>query len=163
MKHPSVPTRRKSQSAAPTPVEAVMTKRLVTLSPHNSFEEAVAVMSNQPFRHLLVVDSGGRLAGVLSDRDLLRGLIRAPDWNNTPVTELMARDPVVVGLKTSLSAAVRKILQHRVNCLPVIDGGGRVQGIVTSTDLLKTFLRLLGQIARARSPRVRKRKRGKVR
>lgn len=151
-------SRRSKNRPAPTPVEAVMTRRLVTLSPHNSFEEAVAVMANQPFRHLLVVDSGGRLAGVLSDRDLLRGLIRAPDWNNTPVTELMARDPVVVGLKTSLSAAVRKILQHRVNCLPVLDGSRRVQGIVTSTDLLRTFLKLLRQIERAVPKRARTRK-----
>ena len=154
MNRASVSPRSKNRPA-PTLVEAVMTRRLVTLSPHNSFEEAVAVMANQPFRHLLVVDSGGRLAGVLSDRDLLRGIIRAPDWNNTPVTELMARDPVVVGLKTSLSAAVRKILQHRVNCLPVLDGSRRVQGIITSTDLLRAFLRLLRHSERAGPKRAR--------
>lgn len=146
-------------STAPTQVEAVMTKRVLALSPDNSFEEAVAMMANHPFRHLLIIDAGGRLAGLISDRDLLRALIRAPDWNNTPVTELMTRDPVVVGLKTPLSAAVRRILLHRVNCLPVTDSGGRVHGIVTSTDLLKTFLRLQRYIERAKPKKPRRKKR----
>lgn len=153
MKRASVPPLPKTYTTAPTRVEAVMTKRLVSLSPHNSFEEAVAVMANQPFRHLLVIDPMGRLAGVLSDRDVLRGLIRAPDWNDTAVTELMTRDPVVVGIRTPLSTALRRLLEHRVNCLPVTDGDGRVLGIVTSTDLLKAFLKIQSQIERDRPKR----------
>lgn len=141
--------KRETFSKAPTRVEAVMTRRVVTLSASNSCEEALAMMANHPFRHLLVVDADEQLCGVLSDRDLLRALIRTSDWSRTSVTELMTRDPVTVRLKTRLSAAVKRMLAHRVNCLPVTDGAGRVQGIMTSTDLLKAFLKLQRHIERS--------------
>lgn len=150
--------KRESFSKVPTRVEAVMTKRVVTLSASNSFEEALAMMANHPFRHLLVVDTAGQLCGVLSDRDLLRALIRISDWSGTSVAELMTRDPIAVSLKTLLSTAVRKMLSHRVNCLPVTDGIGRVDGIVTSTDLLKTLLRLQRHIERSGEKRPRRKR-----
>ena len=152
--------KRESFSKAPTRLEAVMTKKVVTLSARNSFEEALAMMANHPFRHLLVVDAEGQLCGLLSDRDLLRALNRTSDWSRTSVNELMTRDPVTVRLNTPLSAAVRRMLSHRVNCLPVTDGVGRVQGIVTSTDLLRTFLRLQRRIEQPGEKRPKRKRKG---
>lgn len=149
----------KAFSTALTRVGAVMTKDVVTLSPHNAFDEAIAVMANHPFRHLLVVEPGGHLVGVISDRDLLRALIRTRDWDKTTVAEVMTRDPVVLRLQTSLSNAIGMMLAHRVNCLPVTDKRGRVHGIVTSTDLLRTFLQVQQYIEQSRGRRLRRRKR----
>ncbi len=55
-------------------VPDVMTKKVVTLSLDHSLQEAVRLFGRHTFHHLPVVDQNGRLAGVVSDRDVLRGL-----------------------------------------------------------------------------------------
>jgi CBS domain-containing protein len=126
-------------AVTPTHVEEVMTREVVTLSPNHSFQEAITLVARHRFRHLLVVDTAGRLAGVLSDRDLLRFMIREPHWDEATVAEVMKTDPVTVQCDTRLSTATTEMLSRRINCLPVVDEEGRVRGILTSTDLLKAF------------------------
>ena len=124
---------------APMCVGELMTSRLVSLSPHHTFKEALSLMTNHPFRHFLVLEKNDQLAGVVSDRDLLRVLARDPDWEATTVSEVMTRDPLTVRPETPVSSAVVEVLARRINCLPVVDMDGRACGIVTSTDLLQVF------------------------
>jgi CBS domain-containing protein len=62
----------------------------------------------------------------------------------------MTPDPVTVKRETPLSIAVAKIVSKRINCLPVLDDEGKVCGIVTSTDLLKAYQKLLQSLERTR-------------
>lgn len=130
----------KELPATPTTVSEVMTRNVVTLSPRHTFQEAIGLMANRPFRHFLVVEEDRQLVGVVSDRDLLRILARTPNWQKTTVGEVMREEAVTVRAETPLSFAVAKILKHRINCLPVVDEDGKMCGIVTSTDLLKTYM-----------------------
>ena len=116
-----------------------MTPNPITMSPNDSFRETIGLMANRPFRHFLVVEPDGQLAGVISDRDLLRVLARDPNWESTTVADVMTRNTVTVQPETPLSAAIMEILARRINCLPVVDTQGWVCGIVTSTDLLNAF------------------------
>jgi CBS domain-containing protein len=59
------------------------------------------------------------------------------------VEQIMTRAPFTVGPKTPLIDAVSKMIAKRINCLPVIDEHGAVCGIVTSTDLLKSYQKVL--------------------
>lgn len=126
-------------TAAATCVADIMTRDVVTLSPDHTFGDAVQLASNSPFRHFPVVHADGRLAGVFSDRDVLRALARTSNWQTTTVSSVMTHSVITVKPQTSLSAAVSDMLFHRVNCLPVIDEDGCVCGILTSTDLLKAY------------------------
>jgi CBS domain-containing protein len=100
-------------------------------------------MADRHFRHVVVVDTGGQILGVISDRDILRTLARTSNWQTKDVSQIMTRDPVTVKRETSLSVAVAKIVAKRINCLPVLDDEGKVCGILTSTDLLKAYQKLL--------------------
>ena len=122
----------------PTQVSEVMTRNVVATAPDHSVQEAITLIARHRFRHLLVVTGDQRLAGVISDRDLLRFMIRGPQWGSSAVSELMRTDPVTVNPDTLLSVAIKKMLDRRINCLPVIGDEGQVVGILTSTDLLKT-------------------------
>ena len=123
----------------PLCVADVMTRHVVTLSPHNSFSDIVSLMANHKFRHYLVVEEPRRLVGVISDRDVLRALTRTPDWNARHAHEIMSRDVIAVIPNTRISRATAIMLSKRINCLPVIDDHGNVCGIITSTDLLKAY------------------------
>lgn len=131
-------------------VADVMTRKTVTLSPHHGFTEAVSLMADRHFRHIVVADTGGRILGVISDRDILRTLARTSNWQTKDVGQIMTRDPITVKCETPLSVAVAKIVAKRINCLPVLDDEGKVCGILTSTDLLKSYQKLLESLEKNR-------------
>ena len=132
-------------------VADVMTRKTVTLSPHHGFAEAVSLMADRHFRHIVVVDTGGKILGVISDRDILRTLARTANWQTKDVSQIMTRDPFTVKRETPLVVAVAKIVSKRINCLPVLDDDGKVCGILTSTDLLKAYQKLLESLENNRA------------
>jgi acetoin utilization protein AcuB len=122
-----------------TRVEDVMTRKVITLRPDQTFADVVNLMAKHSFRHFPVVESPARLVGVISDRDILRALARTGDWNASHVRQFMSRDVVAVKPDTKLSLATGMMLSKRINCLPVVDDNSVICGIITSTDLLKVF------------------------
>ncbi len=116
-----------------------MTAKVLTLLPSNSLNDAIAMMANNTFRHFIVVELDGQLAGVVSDRDLLRAMNHRRDCADLKISEFMTHEIVTVRKETALSEAVEQIITRRINCLPVVDDKNRVCGIVTSTDLLQVL------------------------
>jgi CBS domain-containing protein len=129
-------------SSSATCVAEIMTTNLVTLSAHHTFGEAVQLMADSPFRHFLVVRADGRLAGVFSDRDVLRALGRTPNWQAKNVSGVMTHKVFTVTPETPLSVAALEMLSRRINCLPVVGNDGKVCGIITSTDLLRSYQKI---------------------
>ncbi len=134
----------------PTEVADVMTGKVVTLSAHHSFSDAANLMTDRYFRHCVVVDSRGCVVGVISDRDILRALARNPNARSKSLEQVMTHNPVTVRRNTPIAEAVGKIVSKRINCLPVVESDGTVCGIVTSTDLLKSYQQLLEMMHKAR-------------
>lgn len=130
----------------PTEVADVMVAKVVTLSAHHSFDEVVRLMNDRHFRHCVIVNAHGKLAGVISDRDILRSLARNGNSRAKSLDQIMTPNPITVKRDTSILDAVSKILSKRINCLPVVDDEGAVCGIVTSTDLLKSYQQLLEMV-----------------
>lgn len=130
---------RRGGVSAPLRVEDVMTHDSIALSPDQSFAELVGLMASRPFHHVLVVDGEERLHGVISDRDVLRAMSRISDWNKKMVSEVMSRDSITTTPDTAISAALKIMLDKRINCLPVLGADQRVCGILTSTDLLRAY------------------------
>jgi CBS-domain-containing membrane protein len=127
----------------PTEVADVMTGKVVTLSPHHSFNDAVNLMNDRYFRHCVVVDSQRKIVGVISDRDIMRALARNPNSRSKSLDQIMTQNPITVKRNTPIVDAVSKMVAKRINCLPVIENDGTVCGIVTSIDLLKSYQQLL--------------------
>jgi len=130
----------------PTEVADVMIAKVVTLSAHHGFDEAVRLMNDRHFRHCVVVDMQGKLCGVISDRDVLRAMARNPNSRSKSLDQIMTRNPITVRRNTSILDAVSKMLSKRINCLPVVEDDGSVCGIVTSTDLLKSYQQVLEMV-----------------
>lgn len=127
-----------AQKTYPQQVKEVMTRDVVVLRPQQPFAQALALLAQHRFRHLLVTDADARLAGVISDRDLLRCMSREADLERVTVADIMGAAVVAVQPDTSLSEAAAQMLSRRINCLPVIEND-KVCGILTSTDLLQAF------------------------
>ena len=115
-------------------VADVMTRQLVTIGPETSCDKAERLMEEHRVRHLPVVDAG-RLVGMVTDRD-------ARSRGGDAVARIMTADPVTVTARMRVEHAARLMLEGRFGSLPVMDGAALV-GIVTYTDLLHAFVRVI--------------------
>ena len=138
------PNSASSSPQLPVQVDEVMTQAVMALQLSATFGDAVSLMASQHVRHSVVVDEQGKIKGVISDRDVLRALARTPDWKTKPVSDIMTHEPFVVHPRTSVADALAQLIEKRINCLPVVDDHGKVCGILTSTDLLKSYHKVLG-------------------
>jgi acetoin utilization protein AcuB len=129
-------------------VEDSMTRGLVTVEPRTTAAEALALCRDRRIRHLPVVE-GGRLVGLISDRDLRSAAPDLGDPNRTEALgriragEVMSRGVVTAHPKDPIESAAREMYERRIGCLPVVDGEELV-GIVTSSDVMRALVRLVG-------------------
>lgn len=134
-------------------VRELMTPNPITAAPNMSVPEALRLMQDRKVRRLPVVDSNGRLIGIVSDRDLLQA---SPSQATTlavweipeilgrlKVEAVMQRDVITVSEKTPAEEAARIMADKKIGGLPVMQGPDLV-GIITETDLFKTLMELLG-------------------
>ncbi|MGH7774714.1 MAG: CBS domain-containing protein [Candidatus Binatia bacterium] len=111
----------------------------VSVTPQDTLATARTKMQAGGFRQLPVVEDG-KLVGIVTDRDIR--------WNRkqmmiTKVNAAMTKDLVTVTPETSLEKAAQVILQHKIGGLPVVQGE-KLVGIITTTDILKAFLEVMG-------------------
>jgi acetoin utilization protein AcuB len=118
-------------------VRDVMTRRLVVIGPETPCDKARLIMDEYRIRHLPVM-AGGRLIGMVSDRDVRSAIRNTPD---AVAGRIMTPDPVTVTPETRIEHAARIMLDGRFGSLPVVDG--HLVGIVTYTDLLRAFVQVL--------------------
>jgi len=129
----------------PTTVGDVMSTNVKSLSPDASVEEDMALFDECQFRHVVVIDADGRLAGVVSDRDVLRQAARGEKHRTTKIKDLMKREVATATPHMGLKTAIDLVVFKKTSCLPVLDGGGEVCGIITATDLLGGFHAMLSR------------------
>lgn len=113
----------------------LMSPRFARVRPDMTVEEAISYLRRQS-RHLetiyyvYVLDPSQRLLGVVSFRELLS----APAGR--PVSSIMKEDVITVPESLDQEAVAHLFRQHAVLALPVVDENGRMQGIVTSDDIV---------------------------
>ena len=101
--------------------------------------DAVRLMAEKGIGAVLVID-GGRLSGIFSERDYARKVIledRAS--HNTPVSDIMTRDPVTTTRAASVAECLSLMTDKRFRHLPVVEDG-RVLGIISIGDLVKMVI-----------------------
>jgi acetoin utilization protein AcuB len=116
-------------------------------------QDAIRLMKQHNIR-LLPVLREGRLTGVLTDRDLKRA--SASDATTLDVHELlflvskikvksiMARNPIHVAPELTVEETAEVLLANKISGAPVVDGSGRVVGVITQSDLFRLLISLTG-------------------
>ncbi|MET8336347.1 CBS domain-containing protein [Streptosporangium canum] len=146
----------------PVNVKDVMTQRVISVGEDACFKDIAALLVTHAVSAVPVLDSDGHVTGVVSEADLLHGeegrerfhgASRPPPQTRPDqgpeadrargkvARELMTAPAVTVSMDVSVAAAGRLMEHHGVKRLPVLDGHGRLAGIVSRHDLLKVFVR----------------------
>ncbi len=133
-------------------VENRMKREPITISPETGILEASRLLRQYKIRHLPVV-KGGRLVGILTDRDLKR-VSPSPATSlsvyevnylldRLEAKEVMTKQVVTVTPKTTIEEAAKLLLASKIGGLPVVEGDVLV-GIVTETDVLEALVEAMG-------------------
>ena len=120
-------------------VRDVMTARVVTTSPDSSLADAAAAMVRHKVGSALIMQSR-MLAGILTERDVLRAAASGSDLTHSPVSAWMTKDPEQASPDTTVEDALQLMLLHGFRHLPVMDGR-RVSGVVSLRDLAAARIR----------------------
>ena len=110
---------------------------IIDIKDHASLGDAVALLTEKRIGALLVRDSKGGMVGVLSERDIVRGLAaEGAGLMERPVAFLMTRAVITVCSEDSVTEAMTVMTHRRCRHLPVVDNGELV-GIITIGDVVK--------------------------
>jgi len=136
-----------SERVEPLIVKDIMTQPVETISMDDSVHTIRELFETHKYHHLIVLGDDGQCAGVISDRDLLKNIspfVGKPTERTADLSclkrrahQIMTRQLVAVRPMTSLRAAARVMLDHRISCLPVVDANKRCVGIVTLRDIVR--------------------------
>ena len=155
----------------------IMDSSVPSVSPEADARSAIELLAKTEKGAIPVVDEGGKVVGIVSESDLIlsdeESDLHLPHYLNimggvvfvgsmkgfekrlnkafaTKVSELMTADPVVAHGDDDAEAVARTIAEKHHNHLPVVDGEGRLAGLVTRADALDGRVFLLRKGARQR-------------
>lgn len=110
---------------------------IISVGENASVREALKVLKDHRIGAVVVLGAKGRLAGILSERDVVRAL---PDQGgeilDQPVSRLMTRDVITCSPADSVNSLMAKMTEKRVRHLPVMDKG-KLVGVISIGDVVK--------------------------
>jgi acetoin utilization protein AcuB len=134
-------------------VGRVMHRELVTVTPETLLVKARKLIAEKRINHLLAVDAGGDLVGILSDRDIRQSWASPATSLSThelnyllsqiTVEMVMIRKIVTVPPDTTIERAAQIMQEHRISALPVVEDD-KPRGIITTTDVMGVLLEAIG-------------------
>jgi CBS domain-containing protein len=148
----------------PNTAADIMTKTVIQLHPGDSVAKIAAVLGGHNISAAPVVDASGKLVGMVSEGDLMRQLgakiaVRrawwlqmlaegedlAPDFleyikqEKRTAAEIMSHNPITVPPETSVAEIADILAQRHIKRVPVVDAAGKLVGIVSRADLIRTL------------------------
>jgi CBS domain-containing protein len=124
--------KQKSQTTGPA---------VVTTPSNATLMEAARKLAQHKIGAIVVTSVDGTVAGILSERDIVRRLAEAgPDILSAPVRDVMTRNVVTCTAESSIDDLMTKMTRGRFRHLPVVDASGRLTGIISIGDVVKVHV-----------------------
>jgi len=117
----------------------IMTAEVLTISAERPVAEVTSMMVKVRVGSAVVMQ-GSWLAGILTERDVLRAAASGSDLTKSPVSEWMTRNPITAAPDTTLEEAAEVMLSNGFRHLPVVEGR-ELQGMVSIRDVLASRIR----------------------
>lgn len=109
---------------------------LITINAEQPVRNAIIMLVDNRIGAVLVVNSAGKLVGILSERDIMRTAAADEDFFDRPVADIMTKEVVVGMPQDDVLAVAHTMLEKRFRHLPIMDEGELI-GIISIGDVLK--------------------------
>jgi acetoin utilization protein AcuB len=130
-------------------VEEIMNRHVFTLKETDSVKKAISLINERKIRHIPIIDEHDQLLGIITDRDIKEALPSSFHLNNEeqilskPVKEIMKKEIITIHPLDFVEEVAALFYEHKIGCLPVVKEN-KLVGIITQTDVLRTFVELTG-------------------
>ena len=119
-------------------VQEIMTRPAVTCRPGDTLNTAAQIMWEQDCGAVPVVDDGGKLVGLVTDRDIcMAALTRGSALSAIPVAHAMAKQVYACEVGDSVGAAELLMSDKQIRRVPVVDGDNRPVGLLSLADIAR--------------------------
>jgi CBS domain-containing membrane protein len=144
--------------ASRVPVKDVMTKDVIAVKTDTDLQEAARLLSEHRISGMPVIDSNSRVIGVISEADLLvlAGLKKEHTFKDVlrnilgpslpaqanrgnRVENAMSVPPITASADDDIGEVAKILDQRRIKRLPVVDGEGRLMGVVSRADIVRAM------------------------
>lgn len=114
----------------------LMTRGVATVHPDDPVEHAARLMGDCDCGAIPVVDRGGRMVGMITDRDIAIRLVgNGANSRYAKVGDCMTDEAFACHVDDSLDTCMRTMSRHKIRRLPVVDDSDRVVGIISQADI----------------------------
>ena len=108
-----------------------------TVTPSSTIKQAVEVLGSKNIGAVVVKDDDGKIAGILSERDVVRVMQKqAGDVMSVTVSSCMTPNPYVCALETTVNDLMAQMTDKRIRHMPVVQNGALV-GMISIGDVVK--------------------------
>ncbi|HIE53705.1 MAG TPA: CBS domain-containing protein [Chromatiaceae bacterium] len=126
-------------------IRSLMVPDPITITKRTTVTEAIELMKHNSIRHLPVISAQNHLEGFVTLADMKQGLIPSMVGDLT-LEDLMIKDPISVGPDDDIEIGAQFIYKYKIGGMPVVRDG-RLVGIITATDMLRTFIDMMGMLS----------------
>ena len=141
-------------------IMAIASRDVISIPPTKSIKDTAKVMMEHEFRRLPVTDPGsGKLLGIVTVMDILDFFGGGKKFNiiekkyednflaaiNEPIKEIMTRDLITLSNKASIGETIETMLDNQLGAIPLVDGEGKLAGIVTERDIALSLAGMAGK------------------
>ena len=141
-------------------IMAIASRDVISIPPSKSIKDTAKVMMEHEFRRLPITDPGsGKLLGIVTVMDILDFFGGGKKFNiiekkyednflaaiNEPVKEIMTRDLITLSNKSSIGQTIEVMLSNQLGAIPLVDGDGKLAGIVTERDIALSLAGVAGK------------------
>jgi CBS domain-containing protein len=128
-------------------VEKVMTKKVITCSPTDTLLQVQQLMVNNNISRVVVVDENNKPAGIVTQKDMIDFLVADKSKRGIEeikVEEVMTKKLITAKRKVSISNIAETMMNKNISSVIIVDGKGKLDGIVTKTDITAWYSTING-------------------
>jgi CBS domain-containing protein len=136
-----------------TDITNLMTKRVITITENQTLQEASKLMYQNNVGSVIIlksadeIDSESVATGIVTERDIARIVGFSQVFSPTmSISEMMSKPLLTTTTSSSLKESADLMQQNNIRRLPVLDGKGKLVGIVTAKDILRSTMDIIKKV-----------------
>jgi CBS-domain-containing membrane protein len=119
-------------------VLATKSRQIISIRPEQNLADALQILQQHNIGALVVIETNQHVAGILSERDIVRVAAKNPNFFDMRVDQVMTKDVVLGIVADDVMHVAHVMTERRFRHLPVVDEQKNIIGIVSIGDILKS-------------------------
>jgi CBS domain-containing protein len=122
-------------------VRHIMIKKVVTAKKNTTVKNAIKILFKRHVGSIIVINNEKKCVGIFTERDAIRAVAQSVSLDK-PLEEIMTKNVATIQEDATFEEARRKILEHEIRHLPVVNSNGKLVGLIAVRQILDEFFKI---------------------